>query len=231
MQNHSHATGPVALAILVLSLASSAGANSGGRYFASGAPPEPRCDGCHAGAAASNPGSLGVIAPEIYTPGETYEIQVALADAQDQAGAAPSRWGFGIAALDAATGQGAGSFTPIGPGVQTQLAAAPPAYAGRPEGTHTFCASGSCPEIGGNPGWRLGWTAPTTDVGDIVFYATANAANGNGLSTGDAAFATTLRITSPSGPAPVPSLGWAAMAILAAAMGVSALRVNRRRLN
>ena len=218
----------LALLALAMSVASAAGANSGGRYFTTGAPPEPRCDLCHAPATASNPGSLSVLAPEVYTPGETYEIQVSLIGAQDQLGAPPLRWGFGITALDSATGQGAGSFAPLGPGVQTQLATLPALYAGRSYGTHTFCVSGSCPQIGGSPGWSLDWTAPATDLGDVVFYATANAANGNGFSTGDAAFAATQLILSPSGPSPVPSLGWPALGLLIVAVAISAVLARSR---
>ena len=217
----------LSLAILAFLISASAGAHSTGRYFTSGAPPEPQCDSCHAAAAPGNPGTLSVLAPPVYTPGATYEIQVTLTGAHDQLGAAPVRWGFDITALDIAT-QGAGTFTPRGPEVQTILGTLPLAYAGRPHGTHTSCAIGSCPQIGGSPGWSLDWTAPAVDVGDIVFYATANAANGNGFSTGDAAFSTTQQMISPSGPSPVPSLGWPAVFVLAAAIGITALRVQTR---
>ena len=46
-------------------------------------------------------------------------------------------------------------------------------------GTHTF---------------NFTWTAPSTDIGDITFYVTANAANGNGGTSGDHIYSTTLTV-------------------------------------
>jgi hypothetical protein len=40
------------------------------------------------------------------------------------------------------------------------------------------------------------WTAPSTNVGDVTFYVAANAANGNGLKTGDWIYTTSELVTS-----------------------------------
>lgn len=40
--------------------------------------------------------------------------------------------------------------------------------------------------------WTFNWTAPSSNVGDISFYAIANVANGNGNRTGDNIYTSTL---------------------------------------
>jgi uncharacterized protein (TIGR03437 family) len=46
----------------------------------------------------------------------------------------------------------------------------------------------------GSATFLVQWTAPATDVGDVVFYASGNAANGNGTNAGDRIYTTRLKI-------------------------------------
>jgi uncharacterized protein (TIGR03437 family) len=43
----------------------------------------------------------------------------------------------------------------------------------------------------------MDWTPPATDVGDIVFYAAGNAANGDGTNAGDHVYTTVRRVSPP----------------------------------
>ncbi|MGH9666270.1 MAG: choice-of-anchor V domain-containing protein, partial [Bryobacteraceae bacterium] len=45
--------------------------------------------------------------------------------------------------------------------------------------------------------FSVDWTPPATDVGDVVFYAAGNAANGDGTPTGDRIYTTQRRISPP----------------------------------
>ncbi|MFP6563065.1 MAG: PEP-CTERM sorting domain-containing protein, partial [Myxococcota bacterium] len=68
----------------------------------------------------------------------------------------------------------------------------------------------------GDPGWVLNWTAPSDSVDSVTFFATFNAANGNGNASGDSIFAKTVTVPEP---------GTAAGLLVA----LGALRALRRR--
>ena len=58
--------------------------------------------------------------------------------------------------------------------------------------THTV--SGNSPSNGQNQ-WQVNWTAPSTDDGDITFYAAFNCANGDGTNSGDHIFLSQLKVS------------------------------------
>jgi hypothetical protein len=144
----------------------SAGASAGN----AGAPGENNCTGCHAGSAASGAG-FNVLewADGIneYTPGETYTIQLAMTDASNKNG-------FQLVALKASDNTQAGAIV-VTDEVRTQLlnGAAGKQYLGHR-------AAGNSSSM-----WSFDWTAPATNVGNVVFYVATNKTNSNGQASGD----------------------------------------------
>ncbi|MBZ5626426.1 MAG: TIGR03118 family protein [Acidobacteriia bacterium] len=67
--------------------------------------------------------------------------------------------------------------------------------------------AGTRPGTPGGATFKLDWTPPAADSGDIVLYAAANAANGNGNELGDHIYNTSVEITAavPSTTPPSPS--------------------------
>src|SRR5262249_59953992 len=57
---------------------------------------------------------------------------------------------------------------------------------------HTF--NGIQPTGSGEGSWVFTWTAPATSVGRVTFYAAGNAANGNGGTSGDFIYTTSVSI-------------------------------------
>jgi len=58
----------------------------------------------------------------------------------------------------------------------------------------THKSTGNTPS-GNSKSWSFNWTAPSTSVGNITFYATFNAANGNNATTGDVIYRSELTLT------------------------------------
>lgn len=57
----------------------------------------------------------------------------------------------------------------------------------------THKSAGTTP-IDGTLSWEMEWTAPEVDKGEITFYAAINAANGNGSTSGDTIFTSSLTL-------------------------------------
>jgi hypothetical protein len=143
----------------------SAGASAGN----TGAPGEGSCAGCH-GTAASGAGfNILEWADGInnYTPGETYTIQLTMNDAS-------SKNGFQLVALAASGNAQAGSMT-ITDDVRTQLLNG---QAGKQYVGHRAAGNTSSQ-------WAFNWTAPATNVGNVIFYVATNKTNNNGQTSGD----------------------------------------------
>jgi hypothetical protein len=132
-----------------------------------GAPGEDTCLGCHADFPLnSGPGVLSVTGPEMFEPGQTYQIDVSLAQAGQ------SRWGFEFTPLDI------GGCTITDP-TNTQQSST---------GGNTYVKQTAQGTYNGDPGpvsWSFDWTAPADPPDDVTFYAAANAADGNGSTSGD----------------------------------------------
>jgi hypothetical protein len=143
-----------------------AGASAGN----TGAPGENNCTACHSGTAASGDGfNILEWADGInnYTPGETYTIQLTMNDASNKNG-------FQLVALTASGNAQAGSMI-ITDDVRTQLlnGTAGKQYVGqRAAGTSVSQ-------------WSFNWTAPATNVGNVVFYVATNKSNSNNQNSGD----------------------------------------------
>ena len=131
-----------------------------------GAPGEANCTLCHSGNALNTTGgSLILTVPETYTPGMEYDIVVQLSRAGQ------SRWGFQMTALNSNNARAGTINTSDG---NTQLKEAN----SKQYISHT--SAGTAQQQ-----WMYKWTAPSTDIGPVTFYAAGNAANGNFGTTGD----------------------------------------------
>ncbi len=158
-----------------------------------GAPGETNCTVCHIGTANSNGGSvkISVIDALTYSPGQTIHLTVTDADPTAM------RWGFELTARLGSDGtKPAGTLSlPAGDTLAQLEAVGPLQYV-----THT--SAGTRPGTSGGASWDVFWTAPSTSVGSVTFYAAGNAANNNGAPTGDHIYTTTLTIQ----PAPAPNM-------------------------
>jgi len=175
------------------------------------------CAECHGGGGFS--GFLHLDLPETFAYDESYEIAVILAN-PGKLPLLPELWGFSLIAIDDATGEpvggtGAGG---ISPGAGSQLSS----FGSSEEWDYAVQTGngvgGTITVVDGGPGWVLNWTAPSDSVESVTFYATFNAANGNGNFLGDSIFAKTVTV-------PVPEPGATAGLLLA----LGALRALRRR--
>ena len=155
-----------------------------------GAPGETSCasSGCHAGVATQNSSFVTIDVGgglTSYQAGQTYQITVSNSDTG-------SKYGFQMVALDASNNS-VGTF--IGDAAQhTNVATS--SSNGRTYVRH-FNAHTA-------PVYTFQWTAPATNVGTITFYIASNAANGNGMGTGDKIHlkATTLDFSTAIGETP-----------------------------
>ena len=133
-----------------------------------GAPNEGTCAsaGCHTGNNLNAAGgSLMLSVPDNYTPGAEYDIVVELTRAGQ------SKWGFQMTALNN-IGTRAGTFA-ISDANTQQV---------EEEDSKQYIEHKAA---SGTNRWAFKWTAPSSDVGPITFYAAGNAANNNFWLTGD----------------------------------------------
>ncbi|HXG64238.1 MAG TPA: choice-of-anchor V domain-containing protein [Blastocatellia bacterium] len=152
-----------------------------------GAPGELTCAQCHTSSPNSGPGQLTIIAPEIYEPGETYQIRVQHSTPDNSR----RRWGFQLTALT-------GNHLRVGDlrstNGATQTVEGDVSGATRKYIEHS--SQGTFSGTTGGATWTFEWTAPETDVGGIIFYAAGNQANGNGASSGDQIYVTAKAVLS-----------------------------------
>ncbi|HMM12610.1 MAG TPA: T9SS type A sorting domain-containing protein [Bacteroidales bacterium] len=147
------------------------------------------CTSCHSGTAINQAGWISTNIPSGgYTPGNTYQITLN----STHAGAA--RFGFELTA-ETSTGQKTGTFA-ITESNRTKLVNQSKAV------THT---TNGTTASGGVTSWTMNWTAPPQAAGNITFYAAVNAANGNGGTSGDIIYRTTLSVQ-PMAPAALVSV-------------------------
>ncbi len=143
---------------------------------------EPTCNdfGCHSSFGLnSGDGAYTISPPSSYLPGDTLLVSIALQDPGQ------TRWGFEITVLDA-------NNLPVGELIdvettRTQKGVDPGSgreyIKHRSTGTDPFIADVA-------PGWTVQWVAPLADVGTVTFYGAGNAANNNGLNSGDFIYTT-----------------------------------------
>ncbi len=157
--------------------------SSAGKSGKTGAPGENDCTQCHAGVINSNAGSVTIagVPNNVYQPGQTYSMSITVTDASS------SLFGFSTVALQA-SGDNAGTLVP---GTDNHAEILSMAGFSRNYLTHN-------PNGGATAGahtFNFTWTAPATDIGNVTFYVTANAANGNGGTSGDHIYSTNLTLT------------------------------------
>lgn len=145
---------------------------SGSDAGRTGAPGESNCTACHAGSTQSGSGINTVVMTEglnpvtSYTPGTTYNIGVSFTSSS-------AKNGFQIVALNSSNAQ-AGTITII-PSTGTQVITG---SAGKKYVTHTSAGNQQS-------SWAFQWTAPSTNVGNVIFYLATNETNQSQSASGD----------------------------------------------
>jgi hypothetical protein len=162
----------VVAASLLLDNTSTPSRSNGSPESASGSPSDGvTCakSGCHAGTASAQDNMVTSNIPVSgYVPGQTYSITVSIS----QAGI--SKFGFSISPQNS-SGSVLGSLV-ITNTAETQLKNVGHQYV-----THTTAGNAGT----GSKTWSFDWIAPTAGTGAVPFYASVNAANGNGNTSGD----------------------------------------------
>ncbi|HQY66012.1 MAG TPA: hypothetical protein PLD38_01920 [Pyrinomonadaceae bacterium] len=145
------------------------------------APGEQNCTSCH------NPGTgagqFSITAPASYTPGQTYTIQVRHINADTTR----KRWGFELTSL--ANNAMAGTFA--------NIAATTKIIAGSGRSYIEQTTAGTFQNQLGGATWTFNWTAPTTNVGAVTFYAAGIQANNDGSESGDQTYTTNTIVQAP----------------------------------
>jgi uncharacterized protein (TIGR03437 family) len=191
----------IGLAVIIAAPLALWGFSSGPVIRRTGAPVDDNgttCTACHRGNDLNSPGGFVRIEAVPYRAGQKQTIRVTVSHPEAQ------RWGFQLTArLASDEARKAGTFT-IVPGGPLKIRCAPTgrdATVAEPCGNEVeFIEHGGTPDstLGGNNGaktFELEWTAPEgADLGDIIFYAAGNAANGNNAASGDRIYNTNLRI-------------------------------------
>jgi hypothetical protein len=153
--------------------------SSGGKSGKTGAPGENNCAQCHGGSAVnSGVGSVSINTGMTggYALGQAYNMSVAV----NQTGL--SLFGFSIVALDA-NGASVGNFVA---GTDNHVENLTISSNNRQYLTHNTNGGASA----NSHTFNFSWTAPSSDAGDITFYVSANAANGDGGTSGDFIYTT-----------------------------------------
>ena len=163
--------------LLVLTL-SSPSTGPSGAY--TGAPGDLDCSNCHSDwQVREKNGSLNIQFENgltQYLPGETYNITVQVK------GSIVNKYGFNLTARRQSDNTFAG-----------QLMAGSGTRVDEPWGRAAYIVHDQVASSSGI--WTFQWKAPTTDVVDIVFYASGVAANGNNFFDGDDVYNHSLKIS------------------------------------
>ena len=162
-----------------------------GKAGKTGSPGETNCSNCHSSYAVnSGGGSISIASSDMtnweYVPGQTYHLSVTVSRPGN------SLFGFGFEALRAGSNISAGSFVITHPS-STTIKNATVAGLSRPNVVHTLNGGLSSD----TKVFQFDWTAPTTNVGNIIFYAAGNACNNNANELGDYVY-TTSQVLSPA---------------------------------
>ena len=194
MRSTGNVLSGILVATVALLLAGGAHANATGPPPArTGAPDELDCTLCHQGTAVNGGGGKVTIeGPLAYEPGETHHLEVRIIDSS------ATKWGFELTVLDAASDTAVGTLAATASGTETVES-----------GGRQYLRQTSAPTASGAFVWAFDWTAPSEDVGDVIFYAAGNAANGFGV-LGDRIYTGSTLVV--SAPEPASSVG--ALAVL-----------------
>ena len=129
--------------------------------------------GCHSGLAVnSSSGSLTLAGvPANYTLGQSYDLTITINQPNQR------RWGFQLSTRARTSTNSVGSFQSLDGFSQLQSLAGVQYFAHNTAGTRAGTA--------GPVSFQVRWTAPATNVGEVVFSVAGNAANNDNNSTGD----------------------------------------------
>lgn len=176
----------VCAASLVIARSTGPLASSTGAPAIGGKPAEKNCNqlGCHNDLGLNLPGATLTLldVPATYWPDSTYTIRVRMTSTF----ALPRRWGFQLVAINAATGDSAGTLLNVN--ANTQALYGTTNYVGRRYIEHTLAGT-----FAGNNGpveWSVRWKAPSTPVARVIFCAAGNASNNSDSNTGDHIYTT-----------------------------------------
>lgn len=145
-----------------------------------GAPGEGECTACHSGVLNPDAGSVNVnfFGEIAYNPGGLYSVEVNVSQSM-------SVYGFSLVALDS-DGLNAGSFNLTNTSNTKTASLGGKTYISHKDASTANTSS-----------WSFEWAAPNTSVGDVVFYASGNASNGDGGTAGDKVYTTSAILTGP----------------------------------
>jgi hypothetical protein len=181
-----------------------------------GAPGEQTCRACHATFPLnSGNGSFVIEGPAEFLAGQPHTFTVRLQDPGQ------SRWGFQL------TTRGVGTITLMEP-ARTQVVTS----GGGIQYVYHTSAGTEAGLPDGPVNWNFTWTAPDPAPESVTFWAAGNAANNNGLNTGDYIYTTSLALPQ-APPPPVTDLAITATAAAAhlswsAVPTATGYRVERR---
>ncbi len=136
------------------------------------------CNNCHGGGNYTGLVNIGGF-PSVVRPNTVYPLEITLTPQSGN----PNRGGFQLVVVDG-NNQNAGDLAATNPQSGTEF------FAGREYLEHRS------PKLfsGGNPAtWSFNWTSPATAARDTIrFYLIGNFCNGNGSSSGDIAFSSSI---------------------------------------
>lgn len=141
--------------------------------------------GCHTGNLNAGSANLAINfsgSDNSYQAGQTYNMSVTI-------NSTGTRFGFEMTALNAA-GQSVGNFTGSASN-QTQASVGTTGPAAGRQYIHHLGAANH----GTSNTYTFTWTAPSDNQGDITFYASGNAANGNNGASGDKVYTNSRTIS------------------------------------
>ncbi|MBE0637838.1 MAG: T9SS type A sorting domain-containing protein [Bacteroidales bacterium] len=168
---------PLLILPLVLIVMANNNGSPGGRTGSVGDNGQ-NCTGCHAGTPQNATNWITTnIPPSGYVPGQTYTITAT----GTHTGVV--KFGFELTAENS-SGAKVGTLI-ITNATQTKLVNQNKAV--------THLAAGTTPS-GNTKTWSMGWTAPGSGTGPVIFSAAFNAANGNGGNSGDVIYLTSTTV-------------------------------------
>jgi len=158
-----------------------------------GAPGEGTCTGCHyTFPLNSGAGKVEITGlPASYTPGQIYAVTVTVTHPTARA------WGFELTALDSnETSSTVGTLTVSN---TTTTLKRDSSASGQQRTYLSHSEDGIAQGKPNSNSWSFTWTAPTSAVGDITFYAVGNAANNQVTPEDDYIYTTSVKVSSPAG--------------------------------